>query len=211
MAEPGAWESDGSVLMALLTRTLQVGGIYRGQRIVRSPDVVDSVTIETDRLVTLCGIVLAPEKVHRATVKVVQVGLKNIRGDAILLHERLVSVTVPTNCQAVVPVRRIAGAADAVYPVALDASRYVSVGFSLQCRSVHTGAIGRVGRFVAVGAHLRDLIAPLAAQTNDLMTSMAVHTYRSVAISTFKDPDMSAINCYLKLMRVAGTTGFVDG
>jgi hypothetical protein len=105
MAKPGAWESDRGVFVALLTCTLQVGGIYRGQGIVRPPDVVDTMTIETNCLVTLSALALAAEKIHRATVEIVEVGVKDIGGDVIFLHKGLVGVTVSTDRDAVIAVR----------------------------------------------------------------------------------------------------------
>ena len=128
--------------MALLTRMLQVGGIDRGQGILRWPDVVDTVTVEADCLMALRAIALLTDKVHCATVKILQIGFKDVRSNAVLGHERTVGVTVSTDLNAVISVRCVPWATNTVHPVAFDASGHVWVGFFLECRSVHTAAIG---------------------------------------------------------------------
>src|SRR3990172_5244035 len=158
VGQPGRGEVGGGVLMAAATGLHQVRLDHGRTGVVRRLDVMHTVAVAAhgDIGPHLRRLILVEP--HGLAVEIVQVGLEDVRGDIVLVHELLFGVALRAEKDGPAAERGGGGAGDIVDAVAIDTGGDVRVVLG-EGGAVGALAVALVDLAVAGGAGARDLDA----------------------------------------------------
>ena len=150
------------------------------------------------------------EQRHSRAMKVCDVSVKHLRGNAVLIHDLWIGVARGANIRRLQAEGRRRRITDVVYAVAVNAGRHIGIVVR-QCRAMHAVVILRVDGAVTFGARLRNPQAGVLRQLSRRWISQALHRMRTMAVGTdgsidvarLQRPRVDAVIRFGSLIRVA--------
>src|SRR3990172_2452914 len=207
--QPSRGEVCGSVLMAPATGLYQVRLEYGRTGVVRRLDVMHTVAVAAhgDIGPHLRRLILVEP--HGLAVEIVQVGLEDVRGDIVLVHELLFGVALGAEKDGAAAGRGGGGAGDGVDAVAIDAGGDVRVVLG-EGGAVDALAVALVDLAVAGGAGARDLDAGTFQRRNNV-GAVAVGADGGLGVACGHRVEVDAVEGAGVVLEVAALAGLVLG